>query len=308
MEPGISDNWIVVPAPPECRRAALDLVLRPLAPDDRPRVIDQTLHAVAAGTRSLDGLLIARRGPRLLGAVWAEIQPGRTAGVWPPQVAAAASHAIASELLAHAAAYLRAHRVRMAQALLAADASAMAETLRAADFEHLTDLLYLVSGTGQFPTAPVASGLTFEPVNSESEERLAAIVEATYLQTLDCPRLNGLRECRDVLAGYRDTAHGDTSHWFLVRSGNCDVGCLLLARHAEIDTWEVIYMGLTPAARGAGLGAEVARQAQWLVRAAGGDRLMLAVDAANEPAIKTYAAAGFVTFDRRRVFVRFFDG
>jgi hypothetical protein len=32
--------------------------------------------------------------------------------------------------------------------------------------------------------------------------------------------------------------------------------------------------------------------------------LVLAVDAANEPAIATYAAAGFAGWDRRSVFVR----
>ena len=33
-------------------------------------------------------------------------------------------------------------------------------------------------------------------------------------------------------------------------------------------------------------------------------RLVLAVDAANEPALRTYAAAGFQAWDRRSVFIR----
>ncbi|HJT34635.1 MAG TPA: GNAT family N-acetyltransferase [Pirellulales bacterium] len=308
MKAEACNDVILGPAPPECLRAALDLVLRPLPPDDRPRVIDQTLRAAADGRRSLDGLFAARRGRRVVGAVWAETQPGRTAGVWPPQVADAQALALESALLEHAANYLRDRHVVMAQALVATDARTAADAFRAAGFEHLTDLLYLVSTSGQFPTSPPAHELIFEPVGSDSEARLATVVEATYKETLDCPRLNGVRDCGDILAGYRDTSHDDTSHWFLVRSGDRDIGCLLLACHAEIETWEVVYMGLAADARGKGLGVELARHAQWLVRAAGGDRLMLAVDAANEPAIKTYAAAGFVTFDRRRVFVRFFDG
>lgn len=308
MKTGSCNDVILGPATPECLRAALELVLRPLSLDDRPRIIDQTLRAAAEGRRSLDGLFAARRGGRVVGAVWAEVQPGRTAGVWPPQVADPQPQALESALLARAADYLHHQRVVMAQALIAMDAQSAAEAFRAAGFEHLTDLLYLVSTSGQFPTTPVGRSLTFEPVRSENETRLAVVVEATYQSTLDCPRLNGLRDCRDVLAGYRDTSHDDTSHWFLVSSGDRDIGCLLLAHHAEIETWEVIYMGLAAEARGKGWGVELARHAQWLVRAAGGDRLMLAVDAANEPAIKAYAAAGFVTFDRRRVFVRFFDG
>lgn len=308
METDSRNDVILGPATPECLRAALDLVLRPLSSDDRPRIIDQTLRAADEGRRSLDGLFAARRGRRVVGAVWAEIQPGRTAGVWSPQVADPQAQALESALLAHAADYLRDRGVVMAQALVAMEAQSSAATFRAAGFEHLTDLIYLVSASGQFPTAPVARSLTFEPVCSDNEARLDAVVEATYQQTLDCPRLNDVRDCRDVLAGYRDISHDDTSHWFLARSGDHDIGCLLLARHAEIETWEVVYMGLVVEARGKGWGVELARHAQWLVRAAGGDRLMLAVDAANEPAIKADAAAGFVTFDRRRVFVRFFDG
>lgn len=308
MKTDACNDVILGPATAECLRTALELVLRPLSPDDRPRIIDQTLRSAAEGGRSLDGLFVARRGRRVVGAVWAEIQPGRTAGVWSPQVADTQAQTLESALLARATDFLRDHQVVIAQALVAADAHSAAEAFRSAGFEHLTDLLYLVSTSGQFPTAPVAHKLIFEQVLGDNEARLATIVEATYEQTLDCPRLNGVRDCRDVLAGYRDTSHDDTSHWFLALNGARDVGCLLLARHAEIETWEVVYMGLAAEARGQGWGVELARQAQWLVRAAGGDRLMLAVDAANEPAIKTYAAAGFVTFDRRRVFVRFFDG
>ena len=36
-------------------------------------------------------------------------------------------------------------------------------------------------------------------------------------------------------------------------------------------------------------------------------RLVLAVDAANEPALRMYAAAGFQAWDRRSVFVRVLD-
>jgi ribosomal protein S18 acetylase RimI-like enzyme len=63
-------------------------------------------------------------------------------------------------------------------------------------------------------------------------------------------------------------------------------------------------MGVVPEARGQGLGISIVRHAQYLARAAGRERLVLAVDAANEPAIAVYAAAGFVCWDRRSVFLR----
>lgn len=308
MKAARRDDLTICPASLEDQREALEIVLRTLPAADRSRIVQQTILAAAKGGRSLDGLLVARRGGRVIGAVWAETQPGRTASVWAPQVIERQAEGIAGALLTRLDEALRAHHVRMAQTLVNDDARAEADAFRAAGFEHLTDLLYLVSTTAQFPTAPVARELSFEPVVPQNEARLAAVLDATYEQTLDCPRLNGMRDGSDVLAGYRATAHDDTQHWFLARRGGADIGCLLLAHHEEIETWEVVYMGLASDARGAGLGAELARQAQWLVRVAGGDRLLLAVDAANEPAIKAYAAAGFVTFERRRVFVKFFDG
>ena len=62
-------------------------------------------------------------------------------------------------------------------------------------------------------------------------------------------------------------------------------------------------MGVAPEARGQGIGLEITRQAQWLAAREHAERLVLAVDAANQPAIDVYAAAGFTGWDRRSVFV-----
>ncbi len=83
-----------------------------------------------------------------------------------------------------------------------------------------------------------------------------------------------------------------------------DVGCQLLADYEALDQWELVYLGLTPGARGNGWGLEAVRRAQGLVRTAGRKRLVLAVDEANWPAIAMYAAAGFEAWNRRAVFLR----
>jgi hypothetical protein len=108
----------------------------------------------------------------------------------------------------------------------------------------------------------------------------------------------------DVIAGYQATGSFDPARWFLLRHDGSDVGCLLLAEHAANRQWEVAYVGLAPEARGRGWGVATIRQAQWLARRARVGRLLLAVDAANAPAIATYAAAGFSAWDRRTVMLR----
>ena len=64
-------------------------------------------------------------------------------------------------------------------------------------------------------------------------------------------------------------------------------------------------MGLVPRARGRTFGREIVRQHSSCAHAAGAERIVLAVDAENLPAIKMYNDTGFTAWDRRTVFVRF---
>ena len=113
-----------------------------------------------------------------------------------------------------------------------------------------------------------------------------------------------MRTAEDVLAGYRSNGVFDPKLWLLVRRRQRGVGCLLLADHLRHDNMELLYLGLIPAARGRGCGRQLARQAQWLARRAGRRRLVLAVDAANAPAIQTYTAVGFQTWQQRESYVK----
>ena len=106
------------------------------------------------------------------------------------------------------------------------------------------------------------------------------------------------------MEGYRAVGHFRPDLWFIVRLDNEDVGCALVAEHSSDFVWELVYMGIVPEARGRRLGLEITRFVQWLAAHDQVRRLVLAVDAANDPAIAMYAAAGFVSWDRRSVFVR----
>lgn len=282
--------------------AGLQLALRSMAPEARSPLIDETLAALRSA-RPAEGLLLARRGAALVGAIWVEFQPGRAAGVWSPGVAEGESPDLAAELLQCALDDLRQRDVHLAQALLSAGSLSAAPLFLSAGFVQAADLLYLLSTAAQFPANPIETPLCFEAVGAD-DPRLLAVVEATYEQTLDCPALDGRRESADVLADYLAAAGGNPRHWYVARQAEADVGCLLLARHADGESWELTYMGLIPAARRCGWGLDLVRHAQWIVGQAGGQRLVLAVDAANAPAVKTYAAADFFVCDQRSVFLK----
>ena len=188
-----------------------------------------------------------------------------------------------------------------------ADAGADAEALLAAGFQHVSDLLYLVCLADDFPTHPPCPELQFEPYSPALHARFAQLVDATYEDTLDCPAVNGVRDVDDVLQGYRATGHFSPKRWFIVRHQGEEIGCLILTDYPEHATWELIYLGLLPAARGRGWGVGIVRHALWLAGQASRNRLVLAVDAANEPALRMYAAAGFQAWDQTSVYIRVLD-
>jgi mycothiol synthase len=273
-----------------------------------------------------EGLWEARREGRLVGAVAVQLQAGRVGIVWPPRLVPREPLATAQQLLAVACAGLVRRGACLAHAILERVTRADAILLRDAGFRPMATLLYLLCPESEMPTdlpagkggqAPFAGTarrvlrtngacplLEFVPFDPSQRDRLAQLIEATYADTLDCPMLNGRRNMDDTLTGYQSAGVFDPRRWFFVRHRECDVGCLLLADHPQHDNWELVYMGLVPSARGSRWGQAVVRHAQWLTRQAGRERLVLAVDAANHPAVTMYTDVGFRTFGRRRVYLK----
>ena len=294
------------PVEPQHRARAFDLVFRDLPADQRGQQTEALMAAVDSGELLPEGLLGAYRQDRLVGTVLWQLLPGRTAMLWPPRLVGAEDPATDDDLLKTACGSLQAHGVAIAQALLERPNEADDQLLCRHGFEHMADMLYLVSMEVEFPTTAPQTRLKFTPYSDRMATRLAHIVKATYEQSLDCPAMDGVRSIEDVLEGYRATGQFDPSRWLIVEHGNRDVGCLLLADHPEHGNWELVYMGVVASQRGRGWGVEIAQHAQWLTRQAARARLVLAVDAANGPGIKMYSAAGFQAWDRRAVYLKTF--
>jgi ribosomal protein S18 acetylase RimI-like enzyme len=304
--PPSEETLFIGPATTDSYVDALGLVFGQFEPQQAAEYVRIFAQAIRDGKLPLEGVIEARQGNRLIGAVVCQVQSGRTAVVWPPRVVAGTPAGMGSRLLNEVVHGLSGKNVRLASALLTKEDPRDEEVFLAAGFAHLTDLLYLVSTIEEFPFSGPSTPLDFEPYRPEIHSRLASIVQATYVGSLDCPQLDGVRDVNDVLAGYRDTGEFSPERWLVVRHEGRDVGCLLLADHPQEDTWELVYMGLIAAVRGRGWGKWLVRQAQWLTRQAGRSRLVVAVDAANGPAIELYGASGFRGWDQRRVYAMVF--
>lgn len=263
--------------------------------------------AVRAGNSADIVLLAARRGQELLAAAVAQALPGRSAVVWLPQFAAPPrdeQQSLASLLMTRLLGDLAAHGVQLAQALVSCDDQRAATQLQCSGFEFSADLLYLAAPADSFPEQPPRLPFVLEAFQMADGIRLVRLIERTYVGTLDCPRLDNLRETADVVAGYLAVGQFRPELWQIARYGGQDVGCLLVNLHPEVNHAEIVYLGLVPEVRGRGWGLELARQAQWQAELAECDQAVLAVDAANHPAIRMYAAAGFVQWDRRATWIK----
>lgn len=296
----------VVLCPPEQRWAALGVLYRRVPGSLRSRLIADALAEAEQGVIDLSGLWVARRARgRVVGALLTQRLAGRAAAVWAPEVDSAWRRgATAIALVRAALADLRTQGVCLAQALL--DESAPrhgASDLTAGGMPHVTDLIYLDIDTKHVVSVDRAvPELQWRPFGPETEARFRSVLNATYAGSLDMPELEGLRSLDDVMASHRAGGRFVAERWRIGWiPGEPDTAAIvLLSEIPERDAWEVAYLGLTPAARGRGLGRAALAHALALAQPHA-QRLELAVDIRNIPAHRLYRAIGMQPFDRRAV-------
>jgi len=312
------DEIATCPPDPGQATEALKLVFRELNDPFQTAQIASAWDEISCSHAENRILLLARRNGVLIGAIWAQVRAGRVAALWPPGLVASDDAATAISLVGKAVTIAKAAGVRIIHSLLSADQIVQNDWLTRAGFAKLADLLYLACPRAKFLSDRPPGELIFEPLSESSCRtigqkalaRLAAIIERTYEKSLDCPAIQGLRSIQDVIAGYRGAGQFDPSRWFFVRHPQwaTDVGCLLLTGHPRDAQAELVYMGVSPEGRRKGWGRKMVRYAQWQAgrMAFGGvltKELMLAVDAANSPAVSIYRQAGFEIRCQRSVLI-----
>lgn len=300
----MSEPFAILVCPVAQRAEALRILHAGLPADQQIALVHALEAAGHQDDASFAGLLIAVasqvESKEVVGAAWVQLAAGQTAVVWLP----AANSPAATALLQAVAAFLDEHHIALAQFLVGDESTVDIEQLALADFQKLAKLAYLTVDNRWFPTKQPSSELVFLPKASEDAERLAPLLLRTYEGSRDCPQLNGVRNSSDVLTGYREQGTFDPDRWFFIQHEDSDVGALILTAHADSGNWELVYMGLTPEARGNGWGRHILDFALWQAGLGGAERLVLAVDEANQPALEMYQRAGFVAWDYRTVYAR----
>jgi len=183
--------------------------------------------------------------------------------------------------------------VHLAQLLADPSDGQLQQTFNRSGFIHIAELLYLQSALRRVPAPPrMAEGLSWQTYSDQSHPLFCRAILRSYIQSLDCPALAGLRDIEDIVAGHRSSGEFDPQYWHVLLDAEEPIGVVLLTRVPRVEMAELVYLGVVPEARGRGIGDVMMKQALWGVSQMGLQRLTVAVDARNAPALKLYFRHG----------------
>jgi ribosomal protein S18 acetylase RimI-like enzyme len=285
--------------------AAFELLFQQHPMPDRRERVGNALKMVGQGELIAEGVWVARRGPRLIGALVCAPLAGASALLWPPQVVADVEPTEPQDaLMQRASEWLRGRGTKLAQALLTVEENHLAPPLLRNGFAHITTLWYLRHALA-FDAHPYPPGdpITFRAYPTVSPQVFQETLGRTYVGTLDCPEVNGVRTLEEVLTGHWAAPMHDPERWWLALEGELPLGVILATAAPETRGWDLAYVGVVPEARGRGLGGKLVRKVLLEARGAGASCVTLSVDSRNRPAWKLYTALGFEADDRREVYL-----
>ena len=194
--------------------------------------------------------------------------------------------------------------IKLLEVLLAPGSNKPARVLEEAGFRYLTKLLYLARlGQRVEPSSRPAADLTWTGYTPEHEALFCDALDATYVQSLDCPELTGLRTTSDVLAGHRVRADFDPVLWWVALRNGAPVGVVLLNRMESQPGLEIVYVGVAQPSRGTGVADALLERTMGAVRQQNAKVVTLAVDERNIPARKMYARWNFAETMSREAFI-----
>lgn len=236
-----------------------------------------------------------------------EPPPGGDAG---GRAAALAERAACIEAACAELPRLRPAAARIAQALPEPRDQWAIDAFREAGFTHVGDLSYMRRvGPAPADPQPVVWPDDVRVIRLDElgdgpaqEAALISALDRSYIDTLDCPELCGLRETADILQSHRATGRWDPTLWWVITLNGEPEGCLLLNRGQDRAGAELVYLGLSPPLRGRGLGGRLLSFG--LSKLGRASEVNCAVDERNEPAIRLYRRLGFASFARRVALVR----
>jgi mycothiol synthase len=288
------------------------MIIEPVRPDDLPQAMERALVRVPAEQRAarvqqcldmvtssvLDprNIWVARLGSDIVAVQVCVSLSGAACLFWLPSTL----DPIADVLIQAALTGMREQGCKVAQLFANVADHEWTAPLRRQGFQSVTRLHQMAHSLTDVPPVPPTT-LRHETYRPSLAAQFAATLERTYVGTLDCPELNGIRTTEEVIAGHKSQGKFHPECWWLEFEGDRPVGVTMLVEMPDAMTWELAYFGLIPEARGRGLGRAMLLHAMSALLAHPAIALMLAVDARNVPARRLYQSLGFIDIETQDV-------
>lgn len=300
-------DFVVRPVRRDEVEVALRLVLAgAVGTGDAASVAEFLRLAVARGLDVTSLWVIADGRDQLVWAALPLALAGRAMLVMvPPRLRPGLQSKHVSELIASTLLEARRGGATIAQALVDPEHRAVCRVLVESGFEDVAELVYLARRVDKpSPGRGLTDDYRLWRYDGSTHFRFARTIERSYVDSLDCPQLNGRRDIDDIIAGHKAAGEFDPELWMLLSDiENRDLGVMLLNRLHRREGYELVYIGLVPEARGQRLADGLIRKAIETLAIEGGGQLITACDADNAPARKLYHRHGFGHIYARRALV-----
>ena len=256
---------------------------------------DQTIRRRAV---QVDLWWALRKGRCVAAAMTAE-NPGRSAQLFYGPPGRGADTQVAAELIRSLCAATLARNVAFIQAVTERRQRRIKAVLAAAGFEHLAELDSMQIDLPHASPDRTGPSLRWRTRQQWRPNELADVLTATYQESLDCPKLNGLRGPGDVIAGHQSLGVFCPQTWWIVDVDDRAAGCCLVNDTSDPSAGMIVYLGVAAPLRGRGLGRTMIRHVADVATRRGKSALTLAVDLRNTYALNVYRAEGFRVIDSR---------
>lgn len=193
----------------------------------------------------------------------------------------------------------------LVQSLAAPAAKADIAATISAGYESLAELVYMKLDLAQPTERKIGDSLSWRSYGQFNDDELGRVIAATYEDSCDCPKLRGKRPMDQIIAGHKASGIFVPQSWWIVERDGAPAGCVLVNDSTDIESAELVYLGVVKASRGLGLGRKMIHRVAADAYLRGRRALTLAVDSRNIYARRTYDLEDFREVDRRMAHVMF---
>lgn len=281
---------------PRRRREAIEVLL-----GRQGGAVDRFLSYADSTGLSLEGLWALFEGDEIRASVLAAPSPGRTATLFLSSPRREEEVDTAAALVDHASLHGGELDVGLMQALVEPGRPLELAAFERGGLRRIATLRSLERPRprrGEIELTPLPPGVEIEAWRDEIGAETIEALERSYIDTLDCPGLTGLRRGADILAGHRGSGRFDPTMWSVVRARTGEragrlVATCLMNPQPSAGSVELVYLGIDPIFRGKGLGSALLSRGLAQVARRSERRVSLAVDESNGPALALYRRYGF---------------